>query len=85
MVNSVIMTVYVEDLNVTMDMELPCYVPIRDLEIQMLNELKARYSTLLLNRKGIRLCWDNRPIDRRRSLADENLWDGQYLTVKVEV
>ena len=84
MVDRVTVTIRVEQLGLKADMELPCRIPLSQLNPSLLEALN-RYTDGRMSRwKGLRLLSGGRALHENGTLADFDVWDGAYVDVVSE-
>ena len=81
MVNSVIVTIRAGGME--QDVELPCQIPLFEVEAKLINGLKESGEKAFRTVSQIRLAKGKVLLQREMSLADLNIWDGSILTVRM--
>ena len=85
MVNGIIVTIVMNHPEVSIDMEIPCQIPVQTVCVQLLEALKIVTSPALNSCRKISL-WDgDNKLRSDRSLAEAGVWDGSIITVIPEV
>ena len=79
-VEKVIVTVAVNE-RISIDMELPVFMPIVDLADKMLETLKVLYPAEFESVADIQLIRQGEPLDGQSTLASMGVWDGAVLEV----
>lgn len=84
MVNSIIVTVEIPGTSITRDIELPCQIPVDELERLLLDGLKTEFSEFFSTVRAIQIWSGSKRINPSHSLAEMGIWDGSILTIKSE-
>lgn len=79
-VEKVIVTVVVNK-RISIDMELPVFMPVLDLADKMLETLKVLYPAEFGSVSDIQLIRQGEPLDGQSTLASMGVWDGAVLEV----
>ena len=83
MIDSVIVTVKIDNTNKEFDLELPAKMPINELSEKLIVTLDNIQDDLLYGVKEIKLKYDieKRFLEDDETLEDAGIWDGSYLTL----
>lgn len=80
MVKSVVVTIRAEGME--KDVELPCQIPLFEIEAKLLAGLKESDGKAFQTVSQIRLAQGKALLQQEMSLADLNIWDGSILTIR---
>ena len=78
-IDSVIVTLRLSNGGKTIDMELPAFLPLEELNDKIAESLRAMSPAVFGAISGLGLARDGRSLDKSLNLAQSGIWDGSIL------
>lgn len=79
-VDSVLVTVVLQEEGKELDMELPAFMPVRRLRGKLLEALRVLFPEYYQAVAEVTVSWKGRILSEEETLASAGIWDGSRLT-----